>query len=362
MGKLGISVFTGMEQSVLQNIEYLQLAASLGYHQLFTSLHIPEADYRTFISDCRFLLKEAQRLDFSVTADLSPRTRMLLGIEPADLRSWGIDTLRVDFGFSPVKIRELAEASGLRIEVNASVMQEAELNQLLAAGVDQKILCAGHNYYPRPDTGLGFDLFARRSQYFQAMKIPVSAFIPGIQHPRGPLYAGLPTVETHREMKPVEAARQLWASGLVDTIVFGDPLVSGPDLMAVAALPQEMANPLVFRVKAYELSAEEQELVWASMHTNRNDAAGYVVRSQESREKYSVQMPPRSQPQMRRRGDVTIDNLRYGRYAGELQILLQDLPADEKVNVVGRIIDEDLCLLDCLFPGRGFCLKEVVTR
>ena len=41
MKTLGISVFTGMEQSVDQNINYIKMAAGLGYKALFTSLHIP---------------------------------------------------------------------------------------------------------------------------------------------------------------------------------------------------------------------------------------------------------------------------------------------------------------------------------
>lgn len=358
MGILGVSVFTGMEQSVHQNIEYLQLAANLGYQKLFTSLHIPEADYRTLITDCRVLLEEAKRLNFTVTADISPRTWILLGIEPSELGSWGIDTLRLDYGFAPAIMRELADAGDLRIEVNASSMGENELSRLLETGIDPAVLCAGHNYYPRPDTGLSFELFVRRSQFFQAMKIPVSVFVPGLKHPRGPLFAGLPTVEMHRRMTPVAAVRQLWASGLVDSIVFGDPLIPTEDLTAVAELPCSEPNPLDLRVVTYDLSQEERKLLFAPIHTNRNDAAGYVVRSQESREKQSVRFAPRQHSQERRRGDLSIDNLRYGRYEGELQILLRDLPADEKVNVVGRVIDEDLCLLDCLLPGRVFCLRE----
>jgi len=44
----------------------------------------------------------------------------------------------------------------------------------------------------------------------------------------------------------------------------------------------------------------------------------------------------------REKGSVTIDNNQYGGYAGELQITLTDLPANEKVNVVGRMVEEDL--------------------
>jgi hypothetical protein len=35
--------------------------------------------------------------------------------------------------------------------------------------------------------------------------------------------------------------------------------------------------------------------------------------------------------------DVTIDNSNFKRYAGEINIVLQDLPNDERVNVIGKL-------------------------
>lgn len=359
MGKLGVAFFTGMEQSVEQNIEYLRLAANQGVQRLFTSLHIPEADCRSLVVDCRKVLTVAKQLGFSVTADISPRTWDLLSLTPHELGEWGIDALRIDYGFSPEQICRLSRDSGLQIELNASSMTEEELQRILATGVERQNLCAGHNYYPRPETGLGFDLFVRRSRQFRRLEIPVSVFVPGQLHRRGPIHAGLPTLEMHRRLGAVDAVRQLWATGLVDTILFSDPLVPAADLAAVAALPHNMPEPMRLRLETFELTVMERRVVELPSHTNRNDAAAALVRSQESREAANAPIAPRSDSRSRQRGDVTIDNSRYGRYAGELQIVLQDLPADEKVNVVGRVAATDLCLLDCIFPGRSFTFEEV---
>ena len=57
-------------------------------------------------------------------------------------------------------------------------------------------------------------------------------------------------------------------------------------------------------------------------------------------------------------GSVTIDNERYGRYQGEMQIAKRNLPMDEKVNVVGRVIDEDLSLLKYIKSGQGFSIID----
>lgn len=359
MGKLGVSFFTGMEQTVEQNIEYLSRAANLGYQQLFTSLHIPEADCRSLTVDCRKVLTVAKQLGFMVTADISPGTWELFRLKLHELGEWGIDALRIDYGFSLEQIYQLSLDSGLRIELNASSLTGEELAKILATGIERRKLCAGHNYYPRPETGLGFDLFIRRSRQFRRLGIPVSAFVPGQRILRGPIRAGLPTLETHRRLGAVDAARQLWATGLVDTILFGDPLVPTDELAAVAALPHNLPEPMRLRIETFALAATERRIVELPCHTNRKDAAGALVRSQESRSFANALILPRSDLQIRHRGDITIDNSRYGRYAGELQIVLQDLPADEKVNVVGRVATADLCLLDCIFPGRAFAFEEV---
>ena len=358
MNSLGISVYTGMEQSLADNLAYLGLARRYGYDRLFTSLHIPEADSSGFVQDSKKLLGRAAELGYRVTADISPRTWQSLRLQPEELKAFGISALRADWGFSPGELCDLIRRSGLRLELNASTVDEACLTELFSAGMNGEELCAGHNYYPRPETGLSYELFCRRSRCFSRKSVPVSAFIPGKTCLRGPIFAGLPTLESHRRMSAVEAARQLWASGCVQTILFGDPLIPEAELAAVAALPSATPNVLTLQVEAIVPIKYGSAAVSLPCHTNRIDAAIQVVRSQESRQANLGEVWPQESFRPRRRGDVTVDNSRYGRYAGELQIVLQDLPGDARVNIVGRVNAEDLCLLDCLEPGRKFCLRE----
>ena len=360
MGTLGISAFFGMNQSLEQNSCYLKQAHEIGYTKLFTSLHIPESNAAALVREARILLQYAQKLGFVVTADISPHTWQQFGISAAQLAEIGIDTLRIDYGIGLGQICELARSTGLGIEVNASTMTENNLKQMFYTGLDRSHLSACHNYYPRPETGLSYEIFLQRSNMFTAENITVAAFIPGLTFPRGPIYAGLPTLESHRNVSSVNAARQLWASGVVDTILWGDPLVPEAELLAVAQLPRHNNEPLSLRMKFHYENRTEMSWIWNGLHTNRSDAAAMVVRSQESRSSCQSQIPP-MEAQIRRRGDVTIDNSNYGRYMGELQIVLQDLPADDRVNVIGRIVNEDLCLLECVHPGRSFKLLEVAV-
>ncbi len=53
----------------------------------------------------------------------------------------------------------------------------------------------------------------------------------------------------------------------------------------------------------------------------------------------------------RTRGSITVDNIKYLRYSGELQICKKDYPICEKVNVIGHIDDEYLSLLNIVNRG-----------
>ena len=66
----------------------------------------------------------------------------------------------------------------------------------------------------------------------------------------------------------------------------------------------------------------------------------------------SVDPIPPKNTKARLTGSITMDNDRYGRYRGEVQITLCDLPADERVNVVGRVVEDDWLLLSYLKPGQ----------
>ena len=55
----------------------------------------------------------------------------------------------------------------------------------------------------------------------------------------------------------------------------------------------------------------------------------------------------------RHKFDVTIDNTLFKRYAGEINILLRDLPKDERVNVIGKLKTTDF-ILEAVKRGKVF--------
>ena len=54
----------------------------------------------------------------------------------------------------------------------------------------------------------------------------------------------------------------------------------------------------------------------------------------------------------------TVDNKNAGRYMGELQIIRKPIPQDFRVNVVGKIDDQNVSILDYIQPGKNFKLVE----
>lgn len=360
MWEKGISAFIGLNHSLETVCNYLKTAHHYGYTRLFTSLHIPEADPQLLLRDFNSFVSYAKSLDYEITADISPQAFKLLGASMSDLsplKKLGLSTLRLDYGFSPDEIAAVTHTSGLFVELNASTVTPAILQDIAAANADLSKIRACHNYYPRPETGLSFSLFTQRSKLFRHYNIPVLAFIPSQHCPRGPIFAGLPTLEKHRSLSSMLAAKELLASQLVDGIIFGDPFVTEEELAAVAALPLNCIELHV--VLEANLSLMEKEILF-TLHTNRQDPGECVVRSQEARALCTSNITPRS-ALPRRFGAVTIDNQDYLRYMGELQIIKSSLAADNRTNVVAHIVPEELFLLSYLEPGGSFRLKEYQT-
>ncbi|MGO4986632.1 phospho-sugar glycosidase domain-containing protein, partial [Streptococcus alactolyticus] len=84
---------------------------------------------------------------------------------------------------------------------------------------------------------------------------------------------------------------------------------------------------------------------------------GYMIRSSQTRVMYKEVDFPAHSVRPLQRGDITICNTSAGQYKGELQIVLKDRPNDGSFNVVGRIAEDSLALIDHLKPWQGFKLQ-----
>ncbi len=337
----------------LDNLTYLRAARQAGVQRYFTSLHVTELDPRGMAVSLQSSVADLGA-QAEVIADVSPRTFDALGARPDNLEplaALGIRGLRIDYGFPLETIARMADNPfGIKVVLNASTVDPRVVEGVLPLGRVE----FWHNFYPRPETGLSFEWMVGQSQALRQLGFRVGAFLPWLPEARPPLGLGLPTVERHRSLDVRLAAAELIRSGAIDTVVMGDPCADLTVLLALREMIEDRIIPL--RVMVSELGPREQATVNA-LHTSRRDPSELVLRSATSRTMAAIgEGVPARNCSARPRYTITIDNEGYQRYAGELQITLCDLPADERVSVVGRVVQEDWPLVDLVEPGGKFRL------
>ncbi len=338
---VGISLYTGMGYSLADNLEYLEKASELGIKEVFTSLHIPEADSNVY-NEAEEILLRAKQLGMAVTADISKHY-----IDRIDIKKYDLYALRLDFGFAVEEIAKLSKELPFRIQLNASTVSDKYLDDLIQNGAELKNMEVCHNYYPRNDTGMAYGLFIERNRCFIDHGMKIAAFIPLQRQRRGPLHEGLPTLECHRALRPVISAQHLLHSG-IDTVYAGDAFATEEELKSIAGIKK---NVYTIPIRLFNPSEEEMQVL-SGVHTNRMDPGEYVLRSQEARLKKQGKILQHNTVQ-RKKYSVTIDNEGYLRYEGELQILKRELQSDYRVNVAGDASEAEL-LIEMIKPGEAF--------
>ena len=323
-------------------------APAAGGAPVFISLHISEEFSPEYCARVRSLCAALRQQGWQILADVSCKTVQQFGCaDLADLaEELGLWGLRLDYGFSLEQMQSMAQR--LPIAVNASTTTP-ELAAALA-GAGRKVI-AMHNFYPRPETGLDPAFLHESTQALQAAGLEVYGFIPGDAVLRGPLYSGLPTLENHRGAAPSAAFADLALNYGLDGIFVGDPALSEYEqgLIDHFCTSGELCVPAVLR--------PGYQALYGRSFTCRVDSPATLVRFQESRE-YSC-FGQEIQPEncaARPRGTLTVDNIGYGRYSGEVQLMRTDFAADPRVNVIGHISPRHQLLLDCIRRGAKFRL------
>ncbi len=352
----GISVYPGLDNTTEENIALIRRAASLGITRLFTSLHIPEHDNTAFLNDLHVILDAAKDSRLDLIADVTPESADMLGLSPCTPEAFyefGIHTLRLDDGFDASEIASFTRnETGAQIQLNASTVSEEFLTELSKNDADFSRVEALHNFYPRTGTGLSVRALMEKTTLLHNFGIRTGAFIATQDgRKRSPLHDGLPTLELHRNFTVDLAARHLIALGL-DDVFLSDSLPTNEELASLAnTTPRQVTLRAVPTIK----NDAVRRLLDQSF-TARPDEAREAVRAVESRartKELSIPLLPEntvSHPF----GAITLDNSDYPRYAGELQIIKRDQPADPRTNVIAQVRAEELFLIPCIRPGCKF--------
>ncbi len=345
---IGFSCYLN-DSATEQQAAYLKQMQQAGFTGVFTSLQLSEAKPEIIRQRLDQLVANCHQLGLTIMADVSAASLQRLSIALHDgkaIQALGLDGLRIDDGIDMTTVAALSHT--MAIALNASTLSACMIDQLANAKANLRHIEAWHNFYPRPETGLDPAWFAQKNKWLHALGFKTMAFISGDAQQRGPLFAGLPTLEAHRGLLPLAAFLELRQLA-IDHVYVGDPHLSPRSIAAFQAYVHD-------QVLLIQVQTDDERLLHLTWHS-RPDIAQKVVRLAEARLEHIFATPQPAQTDPRPRGSITLDNSAYGRYAGELQLTRCDLPADPRVNVIGKIEPSNLPLLDQIGPHQAIRFK-----
>lgn len=318
---LGYSLYFEKESDFEKQMENFK-----GFDLLFTSLHYPASDqiYDKFLT----LLDVAK--DINICVDINNETLK----DHPDLLDMDL-IIRLDFGFNPREIASLSKKS--QIAINASTVNYKFLEDLARTGANMANMIAIHNYYPLVFSGLSQEYFLSQNELINSFGIRVASFIQGNTKLRGPVFEGLPTLEDDRYINPYLTLVKHKRKYKMDEIILAEDVDHYSKNCIVKFINDGIISlPIIW----------ENDYEYLSKIKVRNDISDYIIRNE--REKKDIRP---DQPRQIKRGDLVILNNLSGRYAGEIEIVRKDLGICEDRNLIGRVDESYIGILDLIKGG-----------
>ncbi len=360
MKRLGFSVYPG-HAALEDNLSYIQLANKYGFKRVFTCLLSLDGDKNKVLKEFKETVAEANKYGMEVIADINPQVFKELGISYSDLgifKTMGLYGIRLDIGFTGNEESLMTfNKYGLKIELNMSSGTKY-LDNVLSFRPNTENLLGCHNFYPHRYTGLSYKHFIECSEQFKTYNLRTAAFVSSSQAKVGPwpVSEGICTLEQHREMPITAQAKHLFATDLIDDVIIANAFASEEEFKALSKIDPYKIT-LSVQIED-DLSDVEKKIIFEDDHFNRGDISDYMIRSTMTRIKYRGHKFDAFNTRNIKRGDIIIDNSLYAQYAGELQIALKDMKNYGKTNVVGKIKEDEVFLLDYIKPWQKFALTE----
>ncbi len=347
--KTGISIYLSSGQE--KNQEVIKKAVLAGVTYGFTSLHIPEEEYGDYKDKVLQLLKTCADAGIGLMMDVDNKTPGRLGIgRMEELTELGVRSIRLDYGFSEKEILELSKS--FHIVWNASTISFADIRKWERLGADPGRFAACHNFYPKPYTGLSLSKVKEINGRLKSFGFETQSFVPGDGILRGPIFEGLPTVEDHRNKKEklMENMLELYRADS-DIVLVGDVDLTDQNWAALQAVSEGI---IPLHAEFYDGFRDLALDIRGRVNHDRPDSSEFIIRSAESRSWFAERAISPQNTIECQEGSICISNDGYLRYKGEIEICRCKRPADERVNVIGRVREEDLGLLRFIENGMGF--------
>lgn len=362
MGRLGISIYPE-HSTVEKDKEYIAKAASYGFKRIFTCLLSVENKTKEQIkSEFTDIIDHAHKYGMEVVLDVAPFVFKNLDISYDNLsffKDIHADGIRLDEGFDGLKESLMSyNPQNLKIEINASFGNKYLANVASHyPNTDNIITC--HNFYPQRYSGLSMKHFNLCNEDIKKYNFKIAAFVSSQNentYGPWPVNEGLCTVEMHRDLPIDVQTRHLFATGMIDDVIIANAYASETELETLSRIKPGL---LTFKIDfEKKLNDTERKIIYEHPHFIRGDMSEYMARSTMPRVTFAKESVPPENTRDLKRGDVVIVNDNYSRYKGELHIVLKDMPNDGRKNVVGKIYENEMMLLDYIEPWRPFGFME----
>lgn len=360
MRELGISVYP-FHSKMEDNKSYIDLASKYGFTRCFMCLLSVEHSKDDIMKEFSEIINYAKDRGINTTLDISPAVFKHLGISYEELdffHKLGAWAIRLDLGYSGNEESLMTYNDyNLKIEINMS-NSTSYLDTIMNYYPNRENLIGCYNFYPHAYSGLDKKLFIESMNRFKRHSIKSSAFVNAKEASFGPwpVDDGICTLEEHRNL-PIEIqAMELFFLG-VDAVFIANCYANEGTFKKLACLDKRL---ITLKAKLLDnLHEIERKIILEEMHQNRADASSYFIRSSNPRVKYKGNNFKIFNPITDiKRGDILIDSSEYGTYAGELQIALKDMKNTSRTNVVGRIDEDYLFLLDYINMAHRFKITQ----
>lgn len=360
MGELGISIYPS-KSNLTEMKDYIAQAAEIGYQRIFTSMLEVADNPSETIGRFKEIIDYGNQLGMKTSLDVNPKLFAKLGISYQDLQFFsdlGIWSVRLDEGFTGLEEARMAmNPFEILIELNISRGQHY-IDMVMDFGADKNRIIGSHNFYPQAYTGLDFDYFVQTAGQYKSHHLRTAAFVDSMNGSVGPWPVSnlMVSTEIQRQLPITEQVQLLKMTDVIDDIIISSSFLPKEELAAVYHVFYSSV-PMLSVHLAKNVTEVEKDVIVTPLHMYRGDYSGYMIRSSETRITYKDSNFPTHDTQSLKKGDITICNNAAGQYKGELQIVLKDRPNDGSFNLVGRIKQNNLPILDLLKPWQQFKLQ-----
>ena len=359
MRNLGISIYP--EKSTdSELINYINMAADAGFKRIFSCLLSAQGTKKDIVDRFSGIIDYANKKGLQTIVDVNPSVLRKLNVSGDDLsffKDIKASGFRLDNGYSGYEEAMMTYNDyNLKIEINMS--NDTSYIDTIMDNVPNKYNLVGcHNFYPHEHTGLTLEYFERCTRRFKKYGLNTAAFITGqSENAFGPWPVGrqLPTLEMHRHLPVQVQLKHMIALNEIDDVIVSNCFLTEDEFSRIKNMRLDMVS---FEVALKDDIMElEKTILLDEIHFRRGDISDTVIRStKNSRDKYSDKsFALHNAPRDIKRGDILIESDDYGNYKGELEIALKDFKNTGKSNVIAKVKQDEVFILDYIKPYQRF--------